>query len=138
VIDGRGRWVGLNFDRVWENVAGDFGYSTERSRNVVVDVRYLLWVLDEVAHADELLVELGVGESATPPAADATASPTSVAEPARAASEVGLPLSAAPAEPGHVAASCSCTHEGTSDPIAGVLLVAIAVQRRRRRSDQSC
>ncbi|MCA9705282.1 MAG: S46 family peptidase, partial [Myxococcales bacterium] len=49
VIDGQGRWVGLNFDRVWENIAGDYGYDLERSRNIIVDVRYLLWVLDDVA-----------------------------------------------------------------------------------------
>jgi hypothetical protein len=49
VVDGQGRWIGLNFDRVWENIAGDFGYATERSRNITVDVRYLLWTLDEVA-----------------------------------------------------------------------------------------
>ncbi|MBC8072760.1 MAG: S46 family peptidase, partial [Deltaproteobacteria bacterium] len=55
VIDGRGRWIGLNYDRVWENIAGDFGYSPERSRNIIVDVRYLLWILDEVLHADALL-----------------------------------------------------------------------------------
>ncbi|PCC73372.1 Myxococcales GC_trans_RRR domain-containing protein/MYXO-CTERM domain-containing protein [Nannocystis exedens] len=60
VINGRGEFVGLNFDRVWENIAGDFGYS-ERSRNIVVDVRYLLWLLDKVEDADALLQELGVG-----------------------------------------------------------------------------
>ncbi|MEM9453496.1 MAG: S46 family peptidase [Myxococcota bacterium] len=62
VIDGQGRWVGLNFDRVWENIAGDYGYNVERSRNIIVDVRYLLWVLDEVADAGALLDELGVAD----------------------------------------------------------------------------
>src|SRR5690606_20975032 len=60
VIDGRGRWVGLNFDRVWENIAGDFGYNPARSRNIIVDLRYLLWTLDEIADAGELLEELGM------------------------------------------------------------------------------
>jgi hypothetical protein len=60
IIDGKGRLVGLNFDRVWENVASDFGYSPERSRNVSVDVRYLLWLLDRVDNAGHLLAELGV------------------------------------------------------------------------------
>jgi S1-C subfamily serine protease len=59
-IDARGRLVGVNFDRVWENVANDFGYNPEVARNVVADVRYLLWLLDEVEHAPELLRELGV------------------------------------------------------------------------------
>jgi hypothetical protein len=61
VIDGRGRLVGVNFDRVWENVANDFGYNPEIARNVSADVRYLLWILDEVEGADALLEELGVG-----------------------------------------------------------------------------
>jgi len=45
VVDGRGELVGVNFDRVWENVANDFGYNPEVARNVSVDVRYLLWML---------------------------------------------------------------------------------------------
>jgi len=62
VIDGRGRFVGLNFDRVWENVANDFGYDPAVARNISVDVRYLLWVL-EVEHgaaAAALLREMGI------------------------------------------------------------------------------
>jgi hypothetical protein len=60
VIDGRGRLVGINFDRVWENVAGDFGFNPAVSRNISVDIRYLLWMLAEVERADSLLRELGV------------------------------------------------------------------------------
>lgn len=60
VLDGRGRLVGLNFDRVYENIAGDFGYNPLRSRNVMVDVRAVLWTLDRVASAHDLLEEMGV------------------------------------------------------------------------------
>jgi len=59
VVDGRGRLVGVNFDRVWENVAGDFGFDPAVSRNISVDIRYLLWMLRDVEHADGLLRELG-------------------------------------------------------------------------------
>jgi hypothetical protein len=59
-IDGKGRLVGVNFDRVWENVANDFGYNPEIARNVNADIRYLLWLLDEVEGATDLLKELGV------------------------------------------------------------------------------
>ena len=59
VIDGRGRLVGLNFDRVWENVAGDFGFNPAVSRNVSVDIGYMLWLLRDVEKADALLQELG-------------------------------------------------------------------------------
>ncbi|HWR54789.1 MAG TPA: S46 family peptidase [Bryobacteraceae bacterium] len=57
-VNGRGELVGLNFDRVWENVANDFGYNPEIARNVNVDVRYLLWMLENVSGAKELLGEL--------------------------------------------------------------------------------
>jgi hypothetical protein len=61
-IDGEGRLVGVNFDRVWENVANDFGYNPDVARNVNADVRYLLWNLDVIEGASDLLRELGVGE----------------------------------------------------------------------------
>jgi hypothetical protein len=57
-IDGKGRLVGVNFDRVWENVANDFGYNPAVARNVNADVRYLLWLLDEVEGAPALVAEL--------------------------------------------------------------------------------
>lgn len=60
VIDGKGRLVGVNFDRVWENVANDFGYNPDVARSVSADVRYLLWNLDQVEDAAELLRELKV------------------------------------------------------------------------------
>jgi hypothetical protein len=59
-IDGKGRLVGVNFDRVWENVANDFGYNPDVARNVNADVRYLLWMLEELEGATGLLEELGV------------------------------------------------------------------------------
>ena len=59
-LNGRGELVGLNFDRVWENVANDFGYNPDIARNVNVDIRYLLWILDQVEDADALLREIKV------------------------------------------------------------------------------
>ncbi|HMS16197.1 MAG TPA: S46 family peptidase, partial [Planctomycetota bacterium] len=59
VINGRGQLVGLNFDRVFENVAGDFGWNADRSRNICVDIRYVLWNLEQVQPAPHLLKELG-------------------------------------------------------------------------------
>ncbi len=60
VVNGRGELVGVNFDRVWENVANDFGYNPDVARNVSVDVGYVIWMLRDVAKADALLKELGV------------------------------------------------------------------------------
>ncbi len=62
VLNGRGELVGVNFDRVWENVANDFGYNPEVARNINVDVRYLLWLLEATGGeaARPLLAEMGV------------------------------------------------------------------------------
>jgi hypothetical protein len=59
-VNGKGELVGVNFDRVWENVANDFGFNPEVGRNINVDVRYLLWLLEAVENADYVLRELGV------------------------------------------------------------------------------
>ncbi len=58
VLNARGELVGLNFDRVWENVANDFGYIPDVARNISVDVRFLLWLLHDVQKADDLVREL--------------------------------------------------------------------------------
>jgi hypothetical protein len=59
VINGRGELVGLNFDRVWENVANDFGYNPAVARNINVDIRFFLWLLRDVQKAEAILKELG-------------------------------------------------------------------------------
>ena len=74
VINGKGELVGLNFDRVWENIAGDFGYNQGHSRNVSVDIRYLLWLLDDVEGAESLLTELAVVDKRDLPRRDLPAS----------------------------------------------------------------
>lgn len=60
VVNARGQLVGVNFDRVWENIANDFAYNPKVARNISADVRCMLWMLDQVLDADELLVELKV------------------------------------------------------------------------------
>jgi hypothetical protein len=62
VVNSRGELVGVNFDRVWENVANDFGYNPDVARNVSVDVRFLLWTLETThgAAARPLLAEMGI------------------------------------------------------------------------------
>ena len=61
VLNGKGELVGVNFDRPWENVANDFGYNPDVARNISVDVRYLLWMLDALpaGAATRLQQELG-------------------------------------------------------------------------------
>ena len=58
VINGRGELVGLNFDRAFESVSGDFGWNKDRSRNISVDMRFVLWFLEQVVPAHDLIEEM--------------------------------------------------------------------------------
>lgn len=59
-LDARGRLVGLAFDGNWESVSGDWVFDPVLNRSIQVDVRYMLWVMHAVDHADNLLREMGV------------------------------------------------------------------------------
>ncbi|HEV8551575.1 MAG TPA: S46 family peptidase [Polyangiaceae bacterium] len=58
-LDAEGRLIGLAFDGTYESVASDWVF-LPTTRSIHVDVRYLLWVLERVSHADAVLAELGV------------------------------------------------------------------------------
>lgn len=58
VLDAEGRVIGLNFDRVYENIAGDYGYNPSRSRNVMVSTNAILWYLEHVAGAGHVAKEM--------------------------------------------------------------------------------
>ena len=58
ILNGEGKLVSVNFDRVWENIAGDFGWTSRYSRNISVDTRFLIWLLQKVEKADALVAEL--------------------------------------------------------------------------------
>lgn len=60
VLNARGELVGLNFDRSWESTMSDIMYDPERCRNICVDSRYLLFVIDKFADASYLLDELQI------------------------------------------------------------------------------
>ncbi len=57
-IDAHGNLVGLNFDRVWEGTMSDIYYSPEICRNIMVDVRYVLFIVDKYAGAKHLIDEM--------------------------------------------------------------------------------
>lgn len=59
-LDAEGRWIGLVFDGNSESLASDWVYMPDVTRAIHVDVRYILWVMENVAGADNLLRELGV------------------------------------------------------------------------------
>jgi hypothetical protein len=62
-LNARGELVGLAFDGTYESVASDWVFSPD-TRSIHVDLRYVLFLLDEVEHAQPLLTELGVGVAA--------------------------------------------------------------------------
>lgn len=49
VVNAKGELVGINFDRLWQGVASDFCYDENICRNIVVDIRYILFVLEKYA-----------------------------------------------------------------------------------------
>lgn len=57
-IDARGNLVGLNFDRVWEGTMSDLNYDPAICRNIMVDIRYVLFIVDKYAGAGYLLKEM--------------------------------------------------------------------------------
>ncbi len=63
VINGRGELIGLDFDTNYEGVVKDYYYDTPASRAIIVDVRYVLFVIDRVYHLDNLVNELTVTPS---------------------------------------------------------------------------
>lgn len=58
VIDAEGNLMGINFDRSWESTMSDFMFDESRCRNIVVDARYILWVIDVYGEAGHLIKEL--------------------------------------------------------------------------------
>ncbi len=59
-LDAKGNLIGLNFDRVWEGTMSDIYYSPEICRNIMVDIRYVLFIIDKFAGADNLIKELEI------------------------------------------------------------------------------
>lgn len=57
-IDAHGNLIGLNFDRVWEGTMSDINYDASICRNIMVDARYILWVVDKYANAGHLIKEM--------------------------------------------------------------------------------
>jgi len=59
-LDAKGNLIGLNFDRVWEGTMSDIYYSPEICRNIMVDARYVLFIIDKFAGAKNIINELKI------------------------------------------------------------------------------
>ncbi|WP_462280962.1 S46 family peptidase [Salinivirga cyanobacteriivorans] len=62
VLDANGRLIGVNFDRAWEGVMSDITYKPEICRNIMLDIRYVLFIVDKYAEADNLIKEMTIKE----------------------------------------------------------------------------
>jgi Peptidase S46 len=59
-LDAKGNLVGLNFDRVWEGTMSDVNYDPAICRNIMVDIRYVLFIIDKYAGAQRLINEMKI------------------------------------------------------------------------------
>ena len=60
ILNGNGELVGINFDRAWEGVMSDLHYDITRCRNISVDIRYILLIIDKYAGAQHLISEMEI------------------------------------------------------------------------------
>ncbi len=59
-LDAEGRLVGLLFDGNWESIIADWDFLPAITRSIHVDIRYVLWVMDRIHGASNLLREMGI------------------------------------------------------------------------------
>ena len=57
-IDAYGNLIGLNFDRVWEGTMSDLYFDPSICRNIMVDARYILFIVDKFADAGSIVREM--------------------------------------------------------------------------------
>ena len=58
ILNGRGELVGLNFDRTWRSTMSDIAFDPTICRNIGVDIRYVLFVIDKIGGAGYLIDEM--------------------------------------------------------------------------------
>jgi hypothetical protein len=60
ILDAQGRLLGINFDTNWEGTMNNYHFSADLVRNISVDIRYVLFVIDKYAEAGYLLKEMTI------------------------------------------------------------------------------
>jgi Peptidase S46 len=61
-LNANGELIGLNFDRVWEGTMSDINYDPDICRNIMVDIRYVLFIVDKFAGAKNLIAEMKINK----------------------------------------------------------------------------
>jgi len=62
VLDANGYLIGVNFDRVWEGTMSDLIYDPKQCRNITLDIRYVLFIMDKYSDAGYLIDEMDIIE----------------------------------------------------------------------------
>ncbi|MFZ4400655.1 MAG: S46 family peptidase [Bacteroidales bacterium] len=62
VLNANGELIGLNFDRNWEGTMSDVIYDPDQCRNITLDIRYCLFIIDKYAGATNLINEMTIKE----------------------------------------------------------------------------
>jgi hypothetical protein len=62
ILNSEGQLLGLNFDRCWEGTMSDLIYDPAICRNISVDIRYVLFIIDKFAGAGHLIEEMTIIE----------------------------------------------------------------------------
>jgi hypothetical protein len=60
VFNANGELIGTNFDRCWEGTMSDIMYHPDICRNIILDIRYTLFLLDKYAHCNWLIQEMKI------------------------------------------------------------------------------
>jgi len=63
VLNAKGELIGINFDRCWEGTMSDLMYDPDQCRNISLDIRYCLFVIDKVCGAGHLVQEMNLVRS---------------------------------------------------------------------------
>jgi hypothetical protein len=67
VINAKGELIGLAFDGNWEAMSSDIAFAPRLQRTIVVDVRYVLFIIDKFAGAGHLVDELTIHKTLPKP-----------------------------------------------------------------------
>lgn len=62
VLNAEGQLIGINFDRCWEGTMSDLMYDPDQCRNISLDIRYCLFIIDKMAGARRLIDEMTIAE----------------------------------------------------------------------------
>jgi hypothetical protein len=60
VLNAKGQLIGTNFDRVWEGTMSDYYFDPARCRNISLDIRYTLFIIEKFGNAGWLLKEMKI------------------------------------------------------------------------------